>query len=252
MKQSQSLTLHALNLLPYLMSKGKVTLSKTSDDLNLAQPEVKRLVHLLQFSGVPPYGGGDTTDCYLENDIIRLKVARGAPLRPPRLDPLECLSLGIGIRLVSKFLPISYADTERLLEKVSLASGGRSEVPRLFEVVDSEIDVAGIMKRWAKMRDQTDAGYPLPIEADILLPEEGARDLDEVDAPFLKAVEYGLPHGMARIRVTSESLEWVVSFVLKYAGEAVVERPEYIRKAVSEMAQRILQRYHQQDRTPET
>ena len=95
------------------------------------------------------------------------------------------------------------------------------------------------------MRNQGDVNSSPSIDADILVPEEEALLLDETDAPFLRAAQYGLPGGMARIRVASDSLEWIVAFVLKYAGKAVVEGPENVREAVVQAAEDILQTYRE-------
>ena len=83
-------------------------------------------------------------------------------------------------------------------------------------------------------------------EVDILLREEEARSLEEKEWPYLTSVRY-LPEGMARIRVASDSLPWVVAFVLRYGGKALVEAPDRVRQAVIRAADETLLRYRQQD-----
>lgn len=254
--RSESIVSHALNFLPYLLTRGEVSLFEVADDLRLSQREVKRVVRLLQFCGVPPYGGGDIFDCYLDTGAVRLEAARASPLRPPRLDHLELLSLTLGICLEGQLFPVNNRNVESLLQKVALAGACKPSIPLVIEggpsgAADPESRIAGILpRRWGRLRNHSDADYPLSIDTDILLPEEEARRLDEVNAPFLKAVEYGLPGGMARIRIASDSLEWIVSFVLRYAGEAIVQWPEHVRQAVLKAAEDIVRRY-QENSPPE-
>jgi len=316
-RQSDRSFSQTLNLLPYLLAKGEVRLSKAAADLRLTGSEVKQLVRLLQFCGLPPYGGADTFDCYVERGSVRLLAARGAPLRPARLTSEEALALAVGTHLAGQLVPSVSNAAGRLREKVALAAATQElDVPlqverepqalarwlsffrsaianrsvaeisyyslssarlserqveprklhyskghwyllaycrlreqdclfRLDRVREAVLTSESFLPRSKSMREPASTYEGDLFEADILLPEEEARYLGERELPYLKSVEYGLAKGMARIRVVSSSLPWIVSLVLKYGGRAVVERPDRVRQAVAEAAQEMLEKYRQ-------
>ena len=122
----------------------------------------------------------------------------------------------------------------------------RDSVFRLDRVRQADVPGETFRARTRRAREPTPIYEAPALEVDIILPEGEARLLEERESPFLKGVEYGLPEGMARVRIVSDSLQWIVAFVLKYAGEAVVEGPENVRQAVVKAAQEILQRYREE------
>lgn len=314
-KSSEDLISQALTLLPYLLSKEKVSLSQAVSDLRLPGHKLKELVRLLQLCGVPPYGGGDTFDCYLQGGNIHLEMARGAPERPPRLTYEEAVALTIGTHVAQQILPSIASVASGLREKLAVAASvpeapqipveadgdtwaatrwvpllhcaianrnlvrisyslvnsarlaqccaepwgldyfkghwhllaychpwGRSVVLRLDWIREAVVTRDTFTHRPRRSGEATANYQPSLLEADILLPEEEARSLEEREAPFLKSVEY-LPEGMARIRVVSDSLPWLVALILRYGGKAVVEAPEQVRRAVVKAVEEILRRY---------
>lgn len=319
-KPLDTLVSQALSLLPYLLTKGEVSLSQAASDLRLPGRQVKQLVRLLQFCGLPPYGGGDTFDCYLQGASIHLETARGAPPRPARLTHAEALALALGAHLAGELVPGAAVLVGSLREKLSLATAavqelevpisvegeppwvtghipllrsaaaerkvvrisyyslnsartserlvepwrlyyyrghwyllaycrlrGRDTVFRLDRVREAVLTGDTFTYRSRRIREPTPSYGSSLLEVDILVPEEEARSLEERGSPFLKNVQY-LPEGMARIRVVSDSLPWVVGFVLKYGGEALVEAPEEVRRAVLRAAEEILRRYPRQQK----
>jgi len=315
-KPSDALISQTLSLLPYLLQKGKVRISQAASDLRLSGKEVRQIAHLLQFCGVPPYGGGDTFDCYVERGTIRLEAARGAPLRPARLTYQEAIALAVGTHAAGQLLPSFASSAGALRNKLALAAsappgvelpvkvtedlrGARQRLPlfrsaiarrtvvsisyyslnsarlsqryvepcklyyyggqwylyaycrtrrrdvvfRLDRVREALLTDEAFGPRTARAKEPT-PHYDAPaLEVDVLLPEEDARCLEERESSFLRSVEYGVGEGKARIHIVSDSVPWVVSFVLGYGGAAVVETPQRVRQAVVKAAQEILENY---------
>lgn len=314
-----ALVSQALSLLPYLLNKREVALAQAVRDLHLQGGQVKQLVRILQFCGVPPYGGGDTFDCYLQGATIRLETARGAPIRPSRLTREETLALAVGVHIAGEIVPGGARLVKGLREKLTLAAasqcdlaipldgertargattwlpmlrsaaskrnvvrmsyyslrGGklgdrmvepwrlyylrghwhllaycrmrrREAVFRLDRIREASMSQETFPARTRRLREPTPHYETPPLSVEIVLPEEEARYLEERESPFLRGVDY-LGDGRARIQVVSDSLPWVIAFVMRYAGEAVVEQPKAVREAVRRAAEEILLMYRKRE-----
>lgn len=79
-----------LVLVPWLIGNSPVPLAEVARAFGISVDQARGDVLLAGNIGVPPYGGGDTVEVYLDGDEVHISYQ---PIldRPPRLTPLEGL-----------------------------------------------------------------------------------------------------------------------------------------------------------------
>ena len=323
-RREEELVGEALLLLPYLLEKGEASLEEVAKDLRINRERVRQIVELLQFCGVPPYGGGDTFDCYVERGTISISMPPSAPERPARLTAQEGATLAFGLQMAGRVMPslkegasevagklgralaepsgereigslvwtqedqgrteehlgilreairrrklvrmvyysvnsdqVSQRDVEA--GEIKYSSGnwylsaycrrrGQTVVFRVDRIRDATLleEVFGVRRRTTRetLPDYLPSDKAFVME--VLMPNEEARRLEERGSGFLTGIEYDVKSGSARVKARTESIKWAVSFVLRYAGRAVVERPEKLRREVQRIAGHLLSLYEEE------
>ncbi|MCL2324820.1 MAG: WYL domain-containing protein, partial [Actinomycetia bacterium] len=90
-----------------------IAIDKLAERLGVEAPELRRDLELLQYSGVPPFGGGDLLPIELEDDVLMVTGAMPALDRPLRLGLEQALALVLALEIAG------YAPDDELVAKLS-------------------------------------------------------------------------------------------------------------------------------------
>ncbi len=122
---------HLLTALPYVTRSARVAADELSAVLAIPPDSLRQLLGILEFCGLPPYGGGDTFDCVVEGQRISVWAPVPTFQRPVRLSTRERAALAIGINVVKQVgayqPPVLKKACEKLRACFSAAARGEDE-----------------------------------------------------------------------------------------------------------------------------
>ncbi len=138
---AESVLRQLLGALPYLTRSARVRADEVSAILQIPLESLKQLLSILDFCGLPPYGGGDTFNCVIEGGRISLSAPLPTFRRPVRLSTNERAALAIGLSVVSQLGASRAPALKRAMEKVqaclSSAAGALDGAPESIQPTQS-------------------------------------------------------------------------------------------------------------------
>ena len=127
-----------LALVPYLQSRGEVSVTEAAEEFGVPPRTIRRDINVLLFCGLPGLGMGDLIDVDFDalegEDVIRLSNADYLS-RPLRLDSTEAAALMVALRALREgSSPDERAVVDRALDKISAAAGEGAGVAEHVQV----------------------------------------------------------------------------------------------------------------------